>query len=172
MDKDIEKAAALALLDKGAAFHIPAPFLFRLIGKKKMRIVVRRLKLGALLYLSNIPGLDKAEAYEPKTRLQKDAAETIEHTGEKLITIPVDVIKDNLNAVCLNVSACLLNSRVKIAILKKPLARHLRWALDVDQLQELITWLFIYGRPEAFRNTIRLIQRMTVTRPMNLSQAA
>ena len=49
------------------------------------------------------------------------------------------------------------------------LAGHLRRNCTPEQLQELLMWLFAYSRPEAFTNTIKLIDRMKMTKPMNLS---
>lgn len=169
MDKQIEQAAALALLDRGAAFHIPAPFLFRLFGKKKVRITVRRLRLGTLLYLTQIPGIDKAGEFETKRPDQEKLKQVVEATGAKLIAIDKKAIEDNLKPVCRIVASCLLNSELKIKLFSRPFGRYLRRKLNADQIQELIMWLFVYGRAESFTNTIKFIGKMSMTSPMNLS---
>ncbi len=169
MDKQIEQAAALALLDRGAAFHIPAPFLFRLFGRKKVRITVRRLRLGTLLYLTQIPGIDEATEFEVNRPDQEKLKQTVEATGAKLIAIDKKTIEDNFKPVCRIIASCLLNSELKIRLFSKPFGRYLRQTLNGDQVQELIMWLFVYGRAESFMNTIILIKTMRMTRPMNLS---
>jgi len=163
MDKHTEQAAALALLDRGAAFHIPAPFLFQLFGKKKIRIVVRRLRLGTLLYLTELP------TPVPLMGVPDELAKKIKDTGIEPISVDLKTIHENLKPVCRIVASCLLNSRLKIPLLARPFGRYLRNNLNGDQIQELIMWLFVYGRVESFMNTIKFIEKMAMTSPMNLS---
>jgi hypothetical protein len=165
MDKQIEQAAALALLDRGAAFHIPAPFLFRLFGKKKVRIVVRRLRLGTLLYLTELNPLPTS----PKGGGDSAVEDMVRATGAQMVLIDLKAIAENLKPVCRIVASCLLNSHWKIPLFARPFGRYLRHHLNSDQIQELIMWLFVYGRAESFTNTIRLIETMRMTSPMNLS---
>ncbi len=166
MDKHIEQAAAHALLDRGAAFHIPAPFLFRIFGKKKLRIVVKQLRLGTLVYLSEIPGWDDAE----DLNVGDDAKQVIEQMGASAVSVGLKAIESNRRAVVKAVSACLLNSRWKIKLFRTSLSRYLMKVLTVEQLQELVMWLVIYGRLEPFMTIIKLLSTMKVTSPMNLSQ--
>jgi hypothetical protein len=160
---EIEQAAALALLDRGAAFHIPAPFLLRLFGKKKIRIVVRRLRLGTLLYLTELP------TPTPLKDVPEELAKKIKDTGTEPVSVDLKAIKENLKPVCRIVASCLLNSHWKIPLFARPLGRYLRHHLTGEQIQELIMWLFVYGRAESFTNTIRFIRKMSLTNPMNLS---
>ncbi len=165
MDKNIEQAAAQALLDRGAGFYIPAPFFFRILGKKKIRIVVRRQKLGALLYLSELPGIDELKPLA----VVKDAEGVISQMGAIPESIALKTIAQHIIPVSRAVAAGLLNSNWKILLFRKLVGRYLRINLTVDQLQELVMWLLIYGRSESFMNTIRLLAMMKVTSPMNLS---
>lgn len=166
MDKHIEQAAARALLDRGAAFHIPAPFLFRIFGKKRVRIVVKQLRLGALLYLTEIPGWDDVE----DLNVGDDAEQVIRRMSASAVSIAIKSIESNRKAVVRAVSACLLNSRWKIKLFRTSLSRYLMNVLTVGQLQELVMWLVIYGRLEPFMTIIKLLLTMKVTSPMNLSQ--
>ncbi len=165
MDKNIELAAAQALLDRGAGFHIPAPFLFRILGKKKIRIVVRRQRLGALLYLYELPGIDELEPLA----VGKDAEGVISQMGATPESLTLKFINENIIPVSRAVAAGLLNVNWKILLFRKLLGRYLRITLTADQLQELVMWLLIYGRSESFINTIKLLAMMKLTSPMNLS---
>lgn len=165
MDKKIEEAAAQALLDRGAGFYIPAPFLFRILGKKKMRIVVRRQRLGAILYLYELPGIDELE----QMNVGGEAEKVISQMGAKPDSVSLKFISENIIPVTRAVAAGLLNVNWKIILFRKLFGRYLRLNLTYDQLQELVMWLLIYGRAEAFTNTIKLLAMMKLTSPMNLS---
>lgn len=165
MDKIIEQAAAQALLDRGAAFYIPAPFLYRLVGKKKVRIVIRPLRLGSLLYLYELPGINELKPLP----VDKDAEGVINQMGAKADSIDLKIIIENIKPVSVAVAACILNWNWKIKLFRGILGRYLRHTLTADQLQELVMWLLIYGRGESFMNTIKLLAMMKVTSPMNLS---
>ena len=165
MDKLTEQAAAYALLDRGAAFRIPAPFLFRLFGKKTFKIVVKRLRLGSLIYLYQIPGIDKLKPLP----VGGDAEGVINQMGANPESIELSVVHENLLQVVKAVAACLLNQRWKIRLFAGMLARYLKNALTADQLQELVMWLLVYSRAESFMNSIKYLSMMKVTSPMNLS---
>jgi hypothetical protein len=163
---DIEKAAALALLDRGVAFRIPAPALLMLFGKKTISITVKRLYLGTLVHLSL---LEKIAPFEPM-KVPEDHEKTIDEMGAKPVSMPITDIVKNSKPVCRQVAACLLNSRLKIALFARILGRYLRRSCTADQIQELIMWLFVYGRPEAFTNTTKLLRKMTMTSPRIMGQ--
>ena len=78
-------------------------------------------------------------------------------------------INENIIPVTRAVAAGLLNENWKIILFRKIFGRYLRLNLTSDQLQELVMWLLIYGRAEAFTNTIKLLAMMKMTSPMNLS---
>jgi len=152
----------MALLDRGAGFYIPAPFLYRIFGKKKIQIVVRRLRLGTLLYLTELPPSPLVDVPDALSKKIKD-------TGAEVMAVDLKYIVENMTTVCRVIAACLLNSKLKIKLFRKPLGRYLKNKLTADQLQELTMWLFVYGRVESFTNTIKFIQAMQMTKPMNLS---
>ena len=162
---NLEKASALALLDRGIAFRIPAPWLLKLFGRKTVKITVKRLYLGTLVHLSAIEnfGMQEVEVHQA-------AGKIINEMGGVPRSIPISVIVNQSKPVCRAIACCLLNSRSKIALLEKPLGRFLSRNCTPDQLQELAMWLFVYGRPEAFTNTTRFLSRMTMTSPRMMGQ--
>lgn len=162
---NLEKAAALALLDRGVAFRIPAPWLLKLFGKKTAKITVKRLYLGTLVHLSALEnfGLENVRVPEAADKLIKDMDSVPR-------SIPIAVIVNQAKPVCRAIACCLLNSRLKIALFSKALGCFLGRNCTTDQLQELAMWLFVYGRPEAFTNTTRFLSRMTMTSPRMMGQ--
>ena len=158
---DIEKAAALALLDRGVAFRVPAPWLLRLFGKKTVKITVKRLYLGTLAHLSTLEEIATPEVME----VPEGYKEIITEMGAVPRAVPFKAIVENSKPVCRAVASCLLNSRIKIALFSRILGRYLRRSCTTDQIQELTMWLFIYGRPESFINTTALVRKMTVMSP-------
>lgn len=157
--REIQRLAALALLDRGIAFRIPAPWLLILFGRKTVRITVKRLYLGTLLHLSTLEGIAPLEPME----VPDDHKQLIADMDATPRSLPISEIITNAVPVCRAIAACLLNSRIKIALFTKPLGRYLRRSCTPDQLQELAMWLFVYGRTEAFTNTTKFLGKMSMT---------
>lgn len=164
-----EHAAAMALLDRGVGFSIPAPFFYRLFGRKKMKISVRRLYLGTLLHLSAIADFEP-EFVETPHATSLPYTQIIKEMGGEPKSLSLKTIIKNIKPVSLAVASSLLNSRLKIWLWSRLLAGHLRRNCTTDQLQELVMWIFIYGRTESFTTTTKLIERMKMMKPMNLGQ--
>ena len=122
--------------------------------------------MGTLVHLSTLEALSSPEPMNVGTEREK----VIKDMGNEPMTLPYKVIVENIPSVTREVAACLLNSNIKIKLFTKLLARYLRWAVHPEQLQELVMWLFIYGRAEAFTTTTKLLRKMTMTKPMNLGQ--
>ena len=163
-----EHAAAMALLDRGVGFSIPAPFLFRLFGRKTMKITVRKLYLGTLVHLSTISDF---ELVETPHAASDEHAKVIKEMGGEPKSLPLKTIIENIKPVTLAVAACLLNNPIKIKLFAPLLARHLRRSkLTAEHIQELVMWIFIYGRAESFTNTTKLLRRMMMMSPRNLGQ--
>ena len=164
-NKEIEKLGALALLDRGISFRIPAPAMFMLFGKKTISIKVKRLYLGTLLHLSTLEafGIDPVE-------VPQDHSAVITDMEAKPFSTPIKVIVEQSVPVCRAVASCLLNSRMKIFLFSKLFGRYLRRSCTPDQIREIIMWLFIYGRPESFTITTTFLRRMTITSPRTVGQ--
>lgn len=156
---DIEKLAALALLDRGVAFRIPAPALLVLFGKKSVKIKVKRLRIGTLLHLSTLESISPPEVQQVPDEYNKLFADM----GTAPRSLPISVILERQVSVCRAIAACLLNSRVKIALFSRLLGRYLRRSCTPDQQQELAMWLFAYGRAESFTITTKLLEKMKLT---------
>lgn len=163
IDINIEKSAALALLDRGIAFRLPSPWYLRIFGKKTVRIMVKRLKLGTLLHLS---ALEEFSPLEPM-QVGADREKVIADMGSTPKSLPYKIIVENRKAVTRQVAACLLNSKLKIMLFTGLVAKQVLWPLNADQLQELVMWLFVYGRAESFTTTTKFLRRMKVTSPRN-----
>jgi hypothetical protein len=168
MENNTDRAAAMALLDRGVGFSIPAPFFYRIFGRKKMKISVKRLRLGTLVHLSTISEFELIDTIHASSPEYKGV---IKEMGADPKSLPIQTIIDNIKPVTLAVASCLLNSPIKIKLFSQLLAWHLRRSrVTADQLQELLMWIFIYGRAESFTNTTKLLSRMTMMKPRNLGQ--
>jgi len=107
--QNIEKLAAMALLDRGIAFAIPAPWPLRLVGKKQVQIVVKQMYLGTLLHLSTLDRVAPLEVLSvPEERKQ-----VLEAMEAQPVSLPAVAIAIHAKTVCKVVAACLLNSASK-----------------------------------------------------------
>lgn len=154
----IEQLAADALLERGAGLKIPAPLLYRLFGRKYMRLTIKRLYLGTLLHLSRLAKIGNLEQIDVGQRER-----VINCMGCEVMSLSIADIEAHQREVTNAVACCLLNSRLKIRLFRWWLARVLRRRCHADQLQEIVMWLFAYSRIESFRNTTELLQRMVMT---------
>ncbi len=166
MSAEMQKLAADALLERGVGLKIPAPLLFRLVRKKTMTLNVRRTYLGSLIYLSDLAHLADPEPLD----VGSEPEQLIKEMGSGPLSLPFDVIAENVPAVTRSVAALLLNDKWKIRLFRGWLARVLRRRCTTDQLQELVMWLFVYGRAEPFTTTTKLLTRMMMTAPRSLGQ--
>ena len=165
-NRTIEQAAAQALLDRGVGFRIPAPLLFRIFGKKTIRLNVKRMRLGSMLELSELASLTELE----RVKVGDERENMLAAIDAEPLSVKYQFIAENKNKVAYLVGCCLLNSRRKIGLFGKRFGRYLANACTADELQELALWLFAYGRPEAFTNTTKLMRAMILTMPRNLGQ--
>ncbi|HQB47415.1 MAG TPA: hypothetical protein PK785_00950 [Bacteroidales bacterium] len=146
IDKNVELAAAELLLDRGAAFHMPAPYFLKLLGKRQIKLVIRQPRLGQLLYLTDLPDVRGGKKQE-----------------KQLIT------EENIDKTCRAVAALLLSKKWKVKLFRSPLARHIKKHMSAYQLQKLVIMIHLYGRGEDFISTIKLLSAMRMTLPWNLS---
>lgn len=167
MDTNMERIATDTLLERGVGFRIPAPFLFRLFGKKVMTLKVKRLYLGTLIHLSELADIAEPEQVD----VGKEREEIVGELGASPVSLPLREIVENRKQVCRVIAACLLNNPVKIRLFRWWLSRVLLRRCTPDHLQELALWLYAYGRVESFTNTTKLLRTMIVTTPRtNLGQ--
>lgn len=147
---NIEKDAAVRLLDKGIKVQATAPLFLRVFGKKKISFVIRQPFLGtlyriSLLYLSmNIGDERLDELDEENIHLL-----FVQH-GQTVANIAAQAI---------------LNSKIKGALFGGILGHWLFWKLNQVQLFTIANVLVSIAGTEAFTNTIGLVRRMKMTQP-------
>jgi hypothetical protein len=147
---NIEKQAAEVLLDRGVRWKVPAPWYLRLIGKKTVSLGVTSLKLGTLLELSRL-------------YIEMDL------TSEQMKGDTHKIIQDHLKTVCRITAMCILNSKIKIRLFTKPLARYILWAFTANMQLEVILFITNYSGTESFLTTIGFIRDLKITSPKNPS---
>jgi len=148
---EAQREAANILLDLGVSIPMTAPRLFRLLGKKQIRLTIKRPCWGTMVRISKV-------WLEMGVSAEKIKANTIE---EDLI-----LMRDHGRQVCKVVAYGILRGWLsgKFAGL---LAWILLWRVNSTILVEAAYKMVTATRVEDFINTIRLIGTMDVTR--NLS---
>lgn len=146
--KNIEQQAAEVLLDRGVAWELPAPGICRIIGKRKVKISIKALKLGTLLEVSRRYAALKTED------LEKD---------------PWKLINENLIPVCRIAAVCVLNSRLKIKLFTGVLGHFIRWRLTGNMLLEVMIFVANFSGLASFTRTIGLIRDLRITAPKDPS---
>ena len=148
--KNIEQQAAEVLLDRGVAWEVPAPGICRIIGKRKVKISIKALKLGTLLEVSR-----RYAALNLKTEdLERD---------------PWKLINENLIPVCRITAVCVLNSRLKIKLFTGALAHFIRWRFTGNMLLEVMIFVANFSGLASFTSTIGLIRDLRITAPKDPS---
>jgi hypothetical protein len=143
-----EKHAAEVLLDRGVTWPVKAPWFLWFLGKRKVSI--KALRLGTLLELSRLytaAGIDLNE-------IDKD---------------PHVTLQDHLKPICRIVAVSILNSKIPIRLLAKPLERFIIRKFTANMLLEVMVFIATFSGYTSFLSTIRLIGDLKVTTPKNLS---
>ncbi len=145
-----EQRAASLLLKKGVKVSITAPLFLRLLGKKKIDLVIKAPTIYTLLLIS-----EKFLSMRiPNQELSISEAFALYRFHGKTMTEIV--------------AMAILNDKKKMWR-KRFLAKHLIKQLKPEELTYLFTLIIAYGGIEDFISTIRLMEQMKITRPMNLS---
>lgn len=144
---DTEQKAASILLDRGVGWKVPAPWPLS-IFKAQVMLVIKPLRLGALLELSRLYASMNIDPQEPN----QDP-----HALIKCIPIASRIA-----------AVCLLNSPLKIRLFSGMVARFVRKRLTADQLLEMMLFVVTYSGTASFTSIIRLMGEMKMTTP-NLS---
>jgi hypothetical protein len=145
-----EKHAAEILLDRGVSWPVPSPWPLRVIGKKKLKLTIKALKLGTLLEISYLYTV-------------------MNITADKLKEDPHAIISNHLKTVCLAAAMAVLNSRAGIWLFSKPLARYIRWHFTGNMLLEVMIFIATYSGVTSFLSTIGLLGDLSVTAPRDPS---
>lgn len=146
-----EKQAAAMLLEKGVPVQIVAPFLLRvLLRKKTLNFSLTLPTLHTLLCISHEyvqlqDGTKELNAWQAMQLLSQD--------GKRVRKM---------------VAMALLN-RSRLLWLSGWLGRQLSKSLTGEDILQLYQLIVVHGGLEDFLNTIRLIHQTRITKPMNLS---
>lgn len=148
---DIEKKAANILLKRGVKVQILAPLFFRVFGKKKIDIVVKAPTTDTLIVI--------AEQY---------LSMRIENTKDLNLPESFDLLKKHSKTMTKIIATTILDQKRNWF-----LVRYWTWLLSKKLTQEETNYLFhliiVYGGVEDFISTIRLMETVRITKPMNLS---
>lgn len=155
MSEEVEIKTVDTILDQGVRVPIPAPFLFRLVGKKTINVVVRRPVIGNMLRISKMyikMGIGENEIEEGEWR---DWIKLFEKTA-----VPASRI----------VAVGMLRGKWRGWLFARPLAYWLRWKVNSREIAEMAAMLVSLSGVQDFMNTIKFLQGMKMTAPANLSQ--
>jgi len=146
-----ESRAAKVLLKRGVKVPVTAPLFLRLFGKKTINLSVTAPTTRTLLEI--------ADKY-----LDMRITDTKDITLADAFTL----YKKHSKGMTEIVSLCILNESRKFWR-HKILARFLDKKLQQDEISYLFHLIIVYGGVEDFINSIRLMETIRITKPMNLS---
>lgn len=148
---DIEKRAANLLLKRGVKVSVLAPLFFRLFRKKNVEFVITAPTAATLIEISDIFLSMRIEKMDGLT-----------------VTEGFNYLKNHSKSMTKIVAVSIINNPRKMWF-----SKILTWFLSSRLTQEELSYLFhlivVHGGIEDFINTIRLMEVMTITKPMNLS---
>lgn len=138
--KTTEKTAVNTMTETGIAFTIKSAGLLRYFIKE-IQLSIRPSKLGTLLRLTGLYLV--AELNE-------------EQLQENAIKASHKITHENIKNYALIAAIAILNSRIKIALFAKVLARYLMWRLTAKELYTLMSLVIEANNVLDFMNTIKL----------------
>lgn len=148
---DIESKAANLILKRGVKVQVLAPLFLRFFGKKTMTITVRAPKSLTLVCIA-----------------EKYLSMRIENTKDLTLPESFQLLKSHSSTMTEIIAICLLDSKKKMWRMKF-LAKFLASRLTQEEINYLFHLIIVYGGVEDFINTIRLMETVRITKPMNLS---
>ncbi len=137
---DTREKVANLLLERGVRFKLPAPFFLRLLGLHKLTI--RPFKVGTLLEISRLVVKHKLD----KALLETDS----------------EFLLKTLRPISECMALAILNSKWKIKLFKKPLARYLL-AVSTNELIEMFTVVLRLNRVSDFTNITKFFSLQAVS---------
>jgi len=151
MDTATEHKAANILLKRGVKVPVTAPLFFRLLGKKTIDVVVKAPTSDTLLVIA-----------------EKYLSMRIEQTKDLTLPESFALLKNHSKTMTEIIAITILDQKRNFFKI-----RFFTWLLSKRLTQEELNYLFhlivIYGGVEDFINTIRLMEAVRITKPMNLS---
>ena len=147
----VEQFAADTILQRGVKVNIPAPLLFRIVGKKTIGVTVTSPFEGTM---------HRVASYYLSTGLTTDQLEGI--TIEQALELHIKHGK----AISKAIAVAILNGYITGYLFTKILAKYLRWHCKPAELYSLTTLLIIHGGIQDFINTTKSVRTMTtITQP-------
>lgn len=148
-----EQRAASLLLKKGMKVSITAPLFLRLLGKKKIDLVITGPTTYTLLLIT-----------------EKFLSLRINNESEISISNAFSLFKKSGKVMAEIIAIAIINDEKKLWK-KRFLTKCLIKSLTPEELTYLFTLIIAYGGIEDFINSIRLMNQLRITKPMNLSPA-
>lgn len=147
----VEMNAADALLDRRLKITLPAPWLFRVFGKKTIPVWVKRPAYQTMLRMARLT----AEMDIDLKKLQAEGASMLfatiaEHGVTASRVIALGVLRGALSSWLLN----------------RPVAWYLRWNMDARTMAELTKIIVVVSGAEDFVSIITSEITMQVTTPI------
>lgn len=153
MSNEIENKALDNLLQRGVEIPIPKRSIFRYIGKKERKFILRQSYLGTLFEISKLA----LKVEYDETQLQADG-----FRESKILTVEYS------KTMALIIAIALLNSKWKIKCFAKLFSYYLFWRLTPSKLAQVAIMVMQMNNYSDFINTIRLTSVLKVATP-NLS---
>jgi len=154
MSLETEIKAAKTLLQRGVEMQVTAPLLFRMFGKKHIKLVITQPSAGTLIRMS--------ELYLSTGIADSDLEEIELRTAMRLIASHGKTFSRIIATAYLN---SYIGEKLFARILAKMILR-----LSPQTICSFVTLLFLFGGTEDFMTTIRSVKKMKITAP-TLSQA-
>lgn len=146
----IEMNAADAILDRRLKINIPAPWIFRLFGKRTIPIWVKRPVGQTLLRISR---LFVEMDIDIKKLRAGELGSMLECIGKNAITVSRIIAHGMIRG---TMASWLLN---------RPLAWYLRCYMDMQTMAELTKIIVLLTSPEAFMSIITSIATLNMMSP-------
>lgn len=149
VEPEVQQRAADVLLDRGVRVKLPAPFWYRLLGKRYQHHILHRPKLGTLVAMSRVSAQIELDFDKLTDGTFREAYAVVDRYGA---------------LVARWVAIALLNDRRSIERMADRLANRLLWGLTTEQLAELFTVVVLLSGVQDFLTTIRFVQQSNVMR--------
>lgn len=146
-----ENRAANLLLRRGVKVSVTAPLFLRLFGKKEINLVISAPSIYTLTLIA-----------------EKYLSLRIKETKDLNISEAFELLNMHSRAMSEIIAISILNNSKKMWR-KRFLASFLEKRLTAEELSYLFHLIVAYGGIEDFINTIRLMEEIRITKPMNLS---
>lgn len=154
VEEQVQAQAANTLLERGVRFSIPAPFLLRIFGKKKVSLVIRQPKLGTLIYMS-------------KGFVSMNVDPSLIESGD--VDQAYMMVAKHGDEMSRLMAVAVLNGKLKIKLLSVIVGKWLKWKLTAVTLAELFFTVTTLSGVQHFTTTIRYLPAMNLMKRRNLS---